>query len=66
MTEILSTLILLSAAGIVFYLWVEARRQNVAKRRLEQAFAAAAPQLAKEGIPVAPKPYEPASTGGGN
>jgi RND family efflux transporter MFP subunit len=31
-----------------------------------QAFAAAAPQLAKEGIPVAPKPYEPASTGGGN
>jgi len=42
MTEILSTLILLSAAGIVFYLWVEARRQNVAKRRLEQAFTAAA------------------------
>jgi Flp pilus assembly protein TadB len=42
MTEILSQLILLSAAGIVFYLWVEARRQNVAKRRLEQAFAAAA------------------------
>ena len=31
-----------------------------------QAFAAAAPQLAKEGIPVVPKPYEPASTGGGN
>lgn len=31
-----------------------------------QAVAAAAPQLAKEGIPVAPKPYQAASTGGGN
>jgi membrane fusion protein (multidrug efflux system) len=31
-----------------------------------QAVAAAAPQLAKEGIPVVPKPYEPASAGGGN
>jgi membrane fusion protein (multidrug efflux system) len=31
-----------------------------------QAFAAAAPQLAKEGIPVVPKPYAPTSAGGGN
>jgi tight adherence protein B len=53
MTEILSTLILLSAAGIVFYLWVEARRQNVAKRRVEQAFAAAA-ESAFEAIELRP------------
>jgi tight adherence protein B len=42
MTEILSTLILLSGAGIVFYHWVDARRQNIARQRLQQAFAAAA------------------------
>ncbi len=31
-----------------------------------QAFAAQAPELAKEGIPVAPKPYVATSAGGGN
>ena len=40
MAEALATLVLLAAAGIIFYLWLEARRANVARRRLEQAFAA--------------------------
>jgi tight adherence protein B len=53
MTEILGTLILLSAAGIVFYLWIDARRQNIAKRRLEQAFAAAA-ELEVEAVELRP------------
>ncbi len=42
MAELFTALILFSAAGIVFYLWLDARRQNIARRRLEQAFAAAA------------------------
>jgi tight adherence protein B len=42
MAEIFTTLILFSAAAIVFYLWIDARRQNIVRRRLEQAFAAAA------------------------
>ncbi|HEV7998617.1 MAG TPA: type II secretion system F family protein [Planctomycetaceae bacterium] len=42
MAELFTALILFSAGGIVFYLWLDARRQNIARRRLEQAFAAAA------------------------
>ncbi len=41
MAEAFSTLIFLAAAAVIFYLWLDARRQNISRRRLDQAFAAA-------------------------
>jgi len=51
MAEFLTAMILFAGAGVVFYLWIDARRQNIARLRLEHGFAAlaepeaAAPQL---------------------